>query len=105
MTLFLEKCQFSRRKFLTTFFLVIDQILRFFTLLNVVLFVYNLFFTRKTAISENNSLITPFFNSVRTFARIPTTLLLKILGRPMHGPSPPSQILGGQAALGRRRWL
>src|SRR6218665_1695574 len=25
----------------------------------------------------------------------PTTLLLKILGGPMHGPSPPPQILGG----------
>src|SRR6218665_137420 len=51
-------------------FLVIDQvflIFRIFTLLNVV---YDPFFTRKTTISQKNSLITPFFYSVRTFARI-----------------------------------
>src|SRR6218665_2735113 len=70
MTFFREKISFSRQKFLTTFFVVIDQvfqILRFFTVLNVV---YNPFFTRKTTISEKNSLITPLFYSVRTFARI-----------------------------------
>src|SRR6218665_3430554 len=42
-------------------FLVIDQvfkILRFITVLNVV---HDPFFTRKTTISENNSLIRPFF--------------------------------------------
>ena len=37
-----------------------------------------------------------FFYSVRTFARIRQHCrLLKILGGPMHGPSPPPQILGG----------
>src|SRR6218665_518459 len=35
------------------------------------------------------------FYSVRAFARIRQTLLLKILGGWMHGPSPSSQILGG----------
>src|SRR6218665_2377038 len=43
------------------------QILRFFTVLNVV---YDPFFTRKTTISEKNSLIRPCFYYVPTFARI-----------------------------------
>ena len=57
-------------------FLVIDhvfQILRFFTVLNVL---YNPFFTIKTTISENNSLITPFFLLFSYFHAHPTTLLL-----------------------------
>ena len=71
MTFFLNKIPFSRPKILNTLntFLVIDkvylmifpffsQILRIFTVLNVV---YDPFFTRKTTISENNSLMTPFF--------------------------------------------
>src|SRR6218665_1983115 len=33
-------------------------------------------------------------NSVRAFASIPQTLLLKIFWERMHGPSPPTQILG-----------
>jgi len=59
------------------YFLVIDQvfrifpffsqIFRIFAVLNVV---YDPFLTRKTTISENNSFMTPFFYSVRTFARI-----------------------------------
>src|SRR6218665_853149 len=32
--------------------------------------IYDPFFTRKPTISENNSLMTPFLYSVRTFARI-----------------------------------
>ena len=39
-------------------FLFLSQILRIFTVLNVV---YDPFFTRKTTISEKNSLTTPFF--------------------------------------------
>jgi len=39
--------------------------------------------------------MTPFFYSVRAFARIQQTLLLKILGGRMHGPSPTSN-LGGR---------
>src|SRR6218665_1877635 len=52
---------FSRRKFLMTIFLVVDQVFqisRFFTVLNVV---YDPFFSRKTTSSEKNSLIRPFF--------------------------------------------
>ena len=67
------------------------QILRFFTLLNVV---YNPFFTRKTTISEKNSLIRPFFYSVRTFACIRQHYFSKYLGGPMHGPSPTSNFWG-----------
>ena len=66
--------------------------------------VYDSFFTRETPISENNSLLSPFFYSVRAFARIRQTLLLKILGGRMHGPSPP-QILGGTVPLGLRPWV
>src|SRR6218665_3448892 len=70
MTLFPEKISICTPKISDDLFLVIDQvfqILRLFTLLNVV---YDLFFTRNTTISEKNSLIAPFFYSVRTFARI-----------------------------------
>jgi len=59
----------SRQKFLMTYFLVIDhvfQILRFFTLLNVV---YDPFFTRKTTISYKNSLIRPFFFTLFVLSR------------------------------------
>src|SRR6218665_3621695 len=61
MTFFLEKISIFRPKISDDLFLVIDQvfqILHFFTLLNVV---HDLFFTRKTTISEKNFLITPFF--------------------------------------------
>jgi len=60
------------------------QIFRIFTVFNVE---YHLFFTRETAISENNSLITPFFTLL-------TTPLLKILGEECMG-RPPPQTLGG----------
>ena len=79
---------FSRTKISDDLFLVIDQvfkILRFFTVLNVV---YDPFFTTKTTISEKNSLIRPFFYSVRTFARIRQHYFSKCWGGPMHGPSP-----------------
>src|SRR6218665_4000326 len=72
-----------------------------FTVFNVV---YVPFFTRTTSISEKNSFMTllllcPYF---RTHS---TTLLLKILGRRMHGPSPTSNFFGGtvpQSLLGLR---
>src|SRR6218665_2853303 len=69
MTFFSEKFPFSRPKILMTF-LVIDQVFLIFpfffqnlrisqlTVLNVV---YDPFFTRKTTISEKNSLTTLFF--------------------------------------------
>src|SRR6218665_3309443 len=60
------------------------QILRIFTVSNVV---YDPFFTRKTTISEENSLTTTFL-LCSCFRAHPTTLLLKILWGPMHGPSP-----------------
>ena len=59
------KFSFLRQKFLMTFFNKVyrifpffSHIFRIFTMLNVV---YDPFFTRKSAISENNSLTTPFF--------------------------------------------
>src|SRR6218665_61323 len=59
--LFPEKISIFTPKISDDLFLVIDEvfhIVRFFTLLNVI---YDPFFTRKTAISEKNSLIRPFF--------------------------------------------
>src|SRR6218665_65632 len=91
MTYFSEKFPFSGQTFLTTFFLVIDQvfrifpfffpqIFRIFTMLNVV---YDPFLTRKTH----------FFYSVHTFARILQHYFSKyyLLNTPQMflGPSPP----------------
>src|SRR6218665_1712438 len=98
MRFFLKKFPFSRPKFLMTF-LVIDQVFRIFpffsqisrifvsfTMLNVV---YDPFLTRTTTISEKNSFMTLFFKKLCSYFRAhPTTLLPKILGGRMHGPSP-----------------
>ena len=64
-----EKIPFSRPKLPMTFFSHRPGFLifRIFTVLNVL---YDPFFTRKTTISEKNSLMTPFSYSVRTFPRI-----------------------------------
>src|SRR6218665_2259531 len=89
---FLEKnYHFRVLKFSWPFFVGIDQvflifpfffqILRIFTVLNVV---YHPFLTRTTTISEKNSLATPFFLLCSCFRAHPTTLLLKILGGRMH---------------------
>src|SRR6218665_979320 len=78
-------------------FLVIDHDLRIFPIFHIFAacnVVFDPFFTRKTPISENIP-SRHLFYSVRAFAHIRQTLLLKILGGWMHGPSPPSQILGG----------
>src|SRR6218665_3043490 len=56
--------------------------------------VYDPFFTTKSPLSTKNSLATPISLLCSSFRAHPTTLLLKILGRPMHGPFPPPQILG-----------
>src|SRR6218665_1415260 len=76
-----------------TRFLIIGQvflILRIFTVSTVV---YDPFFTRKSTISEKNSL-TPIFLLCSSFRAHPTTLILKILGGPMHRPSPTSNLWG-----------
>src|SRR6218665_689799 len=56
--------------------------------------IYDPFFTTKSPLSTKNSLTTPIFSSLQAFAPIPQTILLKILGGPMHGPSPTSNFLG-----------
>ena len=72
-------------------FFYLFQIFHIFALLNVM---YDPFFTRKTPISENNYFLDDtFFLLCSYFRAHPTTLLLKILGGRMHGPSPP-QYLG-----------
>src|SRR6218665_1819440 len=70
-----KKFPFCGKKFRTTFFSHRPgfQILRFFTLLNLV---YDPFFTRKTTISKKNSLIRPFSLLCLYFRAHPTTLLL-----------------------------
>src|SRR6218665_2414402 len=91
---FPEKMSIFTPKISDDLFLVIDQvfqILRFFTVLNVV---YDPFFTRETTISEKNSLIRPVFYSVRTFARIRQHYFSKYWGDQCMG-RPPPQILGG----------
>src|SRR6218665_1586480 len=50
--------------------------------------VYDPFFTTKSPLSTKNSLATPISLLCSSFRAHPTTLLLKILGRPMHGPFP-----------------
>src|SRR6218665_246523 len=69
-----------------------------YCVLNVV---YDPFFTRKTTISGKNSLIRPFFYSVRTFAHIRQHYFSKYWGGPM--PSPHLKFLRGpspQSSLG-----
>src|SRR6218665_1861541 len=66
------------------------QILRIFTLLNVV---DDPFFTRKGTISEKNFLTTLLFYSVRTFARTRQHYFSKYWGDGCMG-RPPPQILG-----------
>src|SRR6218665_305935 len=85
-----------------TCFLVIDlilpffsQIFRIFTMLNVV---YDLFFTRKTTISEKNSFMTAFFYSVHTFARIPQHYFSKHWGTDAWAVPPP-QIFGDRPPI------
>src|SRR6218665_1167791 len=70
---------------------------RIFTVLNVV---YDPFFIRKTTVSEKNSLTRHLFLLCSYFRAHPTTLLLKILGGRMHGPSPTSN-LGGRPPQSR----
>jgi len=95
MTFFPEKIYFRfHAKNSHDLFLVVDhvfQILRFFTVLNVV---YDPFFTRKTTISEKHALITPFFYSVRAFARIRQHYLPKYWGNQCMG-RPPTSNFGG----------
>src|SRR6218665_3636839 len=84
-------------------FLVIDQvflifpfffkILCIFTVLNVE---YDPFFTRKTTISENNSLTTPFFTLFVLSRASDNTTSQNIGGDGCMG-HPPPQILGGQS--------
>src|SRR6218665_736607 len=67
----------------------------YISLLSEMSYNYDPFFTRETPTSENNSLMTPFFTLfVLSRAFDNTSLLLKIFGRRMHGPSPTSHLLG-----------
>ena len=96
MTFFLNKFPFYRQKFRMTFFLVIDQVFRIFTDFPDLYFVrcrtwpfvHAHFLTRKH-----------LFLLFSYFRAHPTTLLLKILGGRMHGPSPTSNLGGPSPKL------
>src|SRR6218665_605421 len=100
MTFFRNKFPFSRPKFLMTFlFFSHRPCFRIFPIFFLIIHAYVKcriwpFFTRKTAISENNSLATPFL-LFSYFPARPTTLFHKILRGTNHGPSPPQFFLGG----------
>src|SRR6218665_1755047 len=90
MTFFSEKFPFSRPKILMTFLLSSTGFSDFPFLFPNFPYLYCV----KWTISEKDSLTTPFFFLFSYFRAHPTTLLLKILGGRMHGPSPTSN-LGG----------
>src|SRR6218665_691217 len=62
MTFLRKKFPFSRPKFLMVdLFLVIDHVFQIFNIFTLLNFLYDHFFTTKSRISQNNSLMTPFF--------------------------------------------
>src|SRR6218665_2445125 len=71
-----------------------DENFRIFTALNVI---KDPFFTRKTTISEKNSLITPFLLCSYFRAHQTTLYFSKYWGGRMHGPSPTSNFLGDRS--------
>src|SRR6218665_31163 len=92
-TFFKKKNSILTAKISDDHFLVIVHDFRIFPIFHIFAacnVVYDPFFTRKTPISKNNSFTTPFFNSVRAFARIRQTLAYtsQNIGGRMHGPSP-----------------
>src|SRR6218665_2338239 len=95
MTFFLDKISIFRPKISDDLFLVIDQgfqILLFFTVLNVV---YDPFFTRKSTISKNNSLIRPYFLLCSYFRASDNTTSLNIGGDQCMGRPPTSNLFWG----------
>src|SRR6218665_2023327 len=100
MTFFSQKIPFSRPKFLMTFLLVIDRDFRIFPIFLKIFHifaacdvVYDPFFTRKTPISANNSLMTPFL----TLFVHPTNTTSQNIGGDgcMYVPSPHLKYFGG----------
>src|SRR6218665_2483679 len=88
-----------------TLFLVIHQvflILCIFIVSNVLSnVVYDPFFTTKNPLSKKNSLTTPIFYSVQTFAPIPQHYFSKYSWDQCMG-RPPLQILGGPSPQSHR---
>src|SRR6218665_3677266 len=86
-----------------TFFLVVDHVFLilpiFFHIFNIftvcyVIHVYDPFFTRKTPISENNSLITPLFTLFVLSRTSDKHYFSKYWGGRMHGPIPHQTFFG-----------
>src|SRR6218665_1232041 len=91
---------FSEKNFhFYTRFLVIDQVFLILCIFTVSTVVYDPFFTRKSTISEKNSL-TPIFLLCSSFHAHPTTLILKILGGTNAWAVPHLKFWGGQSPLG-----
>ena len=91
---FREKCPFSHPKFLI-FFLSHRPDFSDFPFFTVIKCPIRPFYTGKTTISEKNSLIRQLFYSVHPFEHIQQHYFSKYWREPMHGSSPPPQILGG----------
>jgi len=110
--LFRKKFPFSRRKILMTFFShwpgFSDLTLSFYILCVFILsnVIYDAFFTTKSHLSTKKFLDNTYFLLCSSFLAHPTTLLLKILGGPMHGPSLHLKFGGDRppVPLGLRPW-
>src|SRR6218665_902514 len=93
---FRKEFPFSRPKFSMTFFSHRPGFSDFPYLYCVKCRIYDPFFTRKSTISEKNSVMTPFL-LCSYFRAHPTTLTLKILGGTDAWAVPQPQFLGGTA--------
>src|SRR6218665_1282956 len=90
---FPEKFPFSRPKILMTFFSSdFDSLLRFSVSYCIKCHIWPFLHNKKPSFNKK-FLDDTYFLLCSSFRAHPTTLLLKIVGGPMHGPSPP-QILG-----------
>src|SRR6218665_847668 len=92
---FPEKISIFTPKNSDDLFLVIDQVFlililsfQIFCVFIVSNVIYDPFFTTKSVLSTTKFLDDTYFSLSSSFRAHPTTLLLKILGGPMHGPSP-----------------
>src|SRR6218665_433213 len=105
---FPEKFPFSRPKILMTFFSSdFDSLLRFSVSYCIKCHIWPFLHNKKPSFNKKFLDDTYFFLS-SSFRAHPTTILLKILGGPRHGPAPHLKFLGGpspQSPLGRRPCL
>src|SRR6218665_496144 len=96
--LFPEKISVLTAKIYDHLFLVIDQVFRIFRISSPNFRIFYYVQCRTTTFSEKNSFMTPFL-LCSYFRAHPTTLLLKILGGRMYGPSPTSNFWGDRPPI------